>query len=144
MYLSVYKPAHCTRENPCPVMQWIYGGGWKIGGNDEVRLTWHISASPLTHLHEHCIHLIPLRVDTQSCSRFRCLTLHSHKLYVFALPCPRSSFHTIATVLANTHTHTHTHHLVRPIRWCSTRTKVWRCHHRSQLSSGRIGLDCSR
>ena len=41
MYLSVYKPEHCTRDNPCPVMHWIYGGGWKIGGNDQVGGTLH-------------------------------------------------------------------------------------------------------
>lgn len=34
----MYKPAKCTASNPCPVMQWIYGGAWIIGSNDEVGL----------------------------------------------------------------------------------------------------------
>eukprot|EP00035_Acanthoeca_spectabilis_P034298 m.28263 g.28263 ORF g.28263 m.28263 type:complete len:640 (+) comp6526_c0_seq1:11-1930(+) len=33
LYLSVYKPTRCTPANPCPVMQWIYGGAWIVGSN---------------------------------------------------------------------------------------------------------------
>eukprot|EP00040_Diaphanoeca_grandis_P024793 m.136740 g.136740 ORF g.136740 m.136740 type:complete len:638 (-) comp29877_c1_seq1:119-2032(-) len=33
LYLSIYVPKACTKETPCPVMQWIYGGAWIIGGN---------------------------------------------------------------------------------------------------------------
>eukprot|EP00041_Stephanoeca_diplocostata_P011535 m.190955 g.190955 ORF g.190955 m.190955 type:complete len:593 (+) comp18578_c0_seq1:56-1834(+) len=33
LHLSVYTPSQCTRETPCPVMQWIYGGAWEFGSN---------------------------------------------------------------------------------------------------------------
>eukprot|EP00041_Stephanoeca_diplocostata_P014737 m.277601 g.277601 ORF g.277601 m.277601 type:complete len:617 (+) comp19783_c0_seq3:181-2031(+) len=35
LYLSVYVPEGCTSESPCPVMQWIYGGAWEVGSNNE-------------------------------------------------------------------------------------------------------------
>jgi len=35
LYLSVYVPDGCTAANPCPVMQWIYGGAWITGSNAE-------------------------------------------------------------------------------------------------------------
>ena len=38
LYLSVYVPSQCTITNPCPVMQWIYGGAWIIGQNEEFGL----------------------------------------------------------------------------------------------------------
>eukprot|EP01047_Picozoa_sp_COSAG01_P063688 COSAG01_NODE_8299_length_2839_cov_1.814599_1_plen_314_part_00 len=38
LYLSVYQPAGCNSSNPCPVMFWIYGGAWTIGGNGEFGL----------------------------------------------------------------------------------------------------------
>jgi len=34
LYLDVTVPIQCTPDNPCPVMQWIYGGAWIIGEND--------------------------------------------------------------------------------------------------------------
>jgi len=33
LYMSVYVPKQCTVSNPCPVMQWIYGGAWILGNN---------------------------------------------------------------------------------------------------------------
>jgi para-nitrobenzyl esterase len=38
LYLSVYSPPSCTSDSPCPVMFWIYGGAWSIGGNGEFGL----------------------------------------------------------------------------------------------------------
>lgn len=35
LFLSVYVPKGCSVKNPCPVMQWIYGGAWTIGSNRE-------------------------------------------------------------------------------------------------------------
>ena len=35
LYLSVYVPETCTKESPCPVLQWIYGGAWILGSNWE-------------------------------------------------------------------------------------------------------------
>jgi carboxylesterase type B len=35
LFLSVYVPEGCSKESPCPVMQWIYGGAWVIGSNYE-------------------------------------------------------------------------------------------------------------
>jgi len=35
LYMSIYVPKGCTAANPCPVMQWIYGGAWIIGSNRE-------------------------------------------------------------------------------------------------------------
>jgi hypothetical protein len=90
MYLSVYKPAQCTREKPCPVMQWFYGGGWKIGGNDEVRchsctdddrLLWGfcLSASELPAL--PCGFALSLVVSVL----LSCLHCHVGLLWVFCL-----------------------------------------------------------
>ena len=33
LYLSVYRPPSCTRETPCAVMFWIYGGAFNEGMN---------------------------------------------------------------------------------------------------------------
>jgi len=33
LYLSLYIPDGCTKENSCPVMQWIHGGAWIFGSN---------------------------------------------------------------------------------------------------------------
>lgn len=30
-----YSPTRCTPESPCPVLQWIYGGAWVLGSNEE-------------------------------------------------------------------------------------------------------------
>ena len=38
LYLSVYVPVGCTEATPCPVMQWIFGGAWIMGDNDEFGL----------------------------------------------------------------------------------------------------------
>jgi carboxylesterase type B len=35
LHLSVYVPEGCTPAEPCPVMQWIFGGAWIIGSNEE-------------------------------------------------------------------------------------------------------------
>jgi hypothetical protein len=37
-YLSVYVPPQCTAKTPCPVMNWIYGGAWSIGSDEEFGL----------------------------------------------------------------------------------------------------------
>ena len=39
LFLSVYVPEGCTRESPCPVMQWIYGGAWILGSNHDSNYT---------------------------------------------------------------------------------------------------------
>jgi len=35
LYLHVAAPSHCTPDAPCPVMFWIYGGGFLLGDDDE-------------------------------------------------------------------------------------------------------------
>ena len=36
LYLSVYVPNGCSKDAPCPVMQWIYGGAWELGSNRDL------------------------------------------------------------------------------------------------------------
>eukprot|EP00937_MAST-01D_sp_MAST-1D-sp2_P006477 g6477.t1 len=48
LYATVYVPKQCTAAAPCPVMQWIYGGAW-IEGSDDQRGVYNGTALARQH-----------------------------------------------------------------------------------------------